>query len=128
MEIAPLEHVGAYAAAPPSYEPYELAKYLLSKIQGKSEKYGKAKGVEQYLLLYITDWRFILSQSVMALLQYWTLTTAHNFTGIYLYMPMNKDEGISSLLFPTPADFWKNFNPESLKENLVQNLDPKGWK
>jgi hypothetical protein len=128
MEIAPLKGIGSYVAAPNSYKPYDLAKAILVLIESKSQKYGKPKGVEQHLLLYNTDWRFILSQSAIALLQYWTLTTPHSFDGIYLYMPMSKDAGVSSLLFPTPADFWKAFNPEALKDNKVQNVDPKGWK
>jgi hypothetical protein len=128
MEIAPLEHAKTFNAASPSYKPYELTQYILAKIHGKSKKYGPARGAEKHLLIYNTDWKFILSESVIALLQYWTLHTSHNFSGIYLYMPMSKVEGVSKLLFPTPLEFWKTFNPDSLRDNVVHNLSPKGWK
>ena len=129
MEVAPLEHLrGSYEAAPTSYKPYDFARYILEKALGKSKKYGSSNRTELHLLIYITDWRFILSESVTALLQYWTLTTPHNFAGIYVYMPITKAEGIPQLIFPTPRKHWKSFNPDAHRENVVHNLDPKGWK
>jgi len=129
MEVAPLEHLrGSYTSAPSSYKPYEFGRYILNKMLSKSSKYGLSGQTELHLLIYITDWKFILSQSVTALLQYWTLKTSHNFAGIYVYMPINETEGVSQLIFPTPHDHWKSFNPDTLKDNVVQNLDPKGWK
>ena len=129
MEVAPLEHLrGSYGAAPTSYKPYEFAQYILEKALQKSRKYGSSSGTELHLLIYITDWRFILSESVTALLQYWTLTIAHNFAGIYVYMPITSSEGIPQLIFPTPRQHWKSFSPDALKDNVVHNLNPKGWK
>ena len=128
MEIAPLEHVrGSYEAAPTSYKPYDMAQYVLSKLLSKSSRYGPTAVPELYLLMYITAWQFTLSETVTCLLQYWTHTTAHNFTGIYLYMPIDKSNGVSRLIYPTPAEHWKTFDADSYRDNEVTNLHPEQW-
>lgn len=125
MEIAPLEGVGGYSSASEIYRPYEFAKEILATIQKKSRKYGPPSSAEHHLLLYVTDWKFILSESVVGLLQYWTLSESHNFNGIYLFMPMEEREGVSRLIFPTPASFWSSYDPEAYRENVVHNINPR---
>lgn len=129
MEIAPLEDVqGSYAAAPDRHRPYDFAEKILGKITGKSDKYGAAGKTEFHLLMYKTDWKFTISETVVSLLQYWTVTTPHNFAGIYLYMPIDETGGVSNLIYPTPAEFWDGFDPEAFRNNEVINLDPKEWR
>ncbi len=115
MEIAPLEHLrGTYASAPSSYE--------------KSDRYKGATGDGLLLLLYVTDWRFTLSESVIALQQYWAVKKAHTFEAIHVYHPITPSEGIAHLVFPTPMEHWNDFAPEKYRDNVVQNLDPLAWK
>ena len=79
------------------------------------------------LLIYMTDWHFIISNTVVALLQYWTIQKKHNFEEIYCYCPITHQEGIAFLIFPTPRGLWKNFDPEEYKDRVTHNLNPQGW-
>jgi hypothetical protein len=127
-EVAFLKDVGgSYRAAPPSYKPYDFAQNVLNLILRKSTHYGGRPPAGLHLLLYITHWAFIPSQSTLSLLQFWALKRPHGFEGIYWYAPIMGDEGISFLIYPTPTDHWANFDPEALRSAVVQNLDPRGW-
>jgi hypothetical protein len=129
MEIAPLEHLrGTYDEAPTSYRPYDFAAYILEKLKGKSARYASSAGDALFLLMYVTDWRFTLSETVIALLQFWTASRQHSFGSIYCYSPISEGEGIVHLIHPTPAEFWAGFDPERYRENVVHNLNPLDWK
>jgi len=129
MEIAPLEHLhGSYANAPSEYKPYDFSKYIFDKAMGKSTRYGGSKVPRIVLLLYITDWAFVLSDSVICLLQFWMQNQAHSFLKVFVHQPIQEGFGISHLIYPTPGVHWRKFDPESLKDNLVKNISPVQWK
>src|SRR5690606_18601095 len=128
MEIAPLENLrGSYASAPSQYKPYDFAQYIYGKAMKKSSRYVGKKSPRIVLLVYVTNWSFILSESVVCLLQYWLQSDPHNFEQVYVHHPVEPGFGFTSLLFPTPAVHWKNFDPATLKDNVVQNLSPLEW-
>ncbi len=128
MEIAPLEHLGgSHAKAPNSYKSYDFAQNALNKIKAKSDRYATSTGQGLLLLIYVTDWRFNVSDPVVALLQYWTLQQKHNFEGIFFYSPTTSQEGLARLIYPTPLEFWKGFNPELYRDNITVNLSPTNW-
>jgi len=128
MEIAPLENLrGSYVSAPASYKPYDFARFIFEKLMAKSQRYKASNQGGLILLVYVTDWHFVLSQTVTALLQYWTCHTAHSFEAIYCYSPMDESSGIAELIYPTQTEFWTTFDPERYKENLVINLSPTAW-
>nr|WP_315483887.1 hypothetical protein [uncultured Undibacterium sp.] len=128
MEIAPLENLrGSYAKAPSEYKPYDFAKYIHAKAMRKSERYGGSKVPRIVLLLYVTDWAFVLSESVICLLQYWLQNTPNNFFQVYVHHPVQLGFGVTRLLLPTPEAHWATFNPETLRENIVTNLSPIKW-
>jgi hypothetical protein len=112
---------------PASNRPHDTAEKVLGNIMGKSKKYGSAGATELSLLTYTTDWKFTVSESVLTLLQYWTATNSHNFAGIYLYMLIDNSSGVSRLIYPTPLEFWKDFDPETLRGHKTINFDPKKW-
>ena len=128
MEVAPLENLrGSYTSAPSSYKPYEFAEYIHAKAMKKSDHYASGHAPKIVLLLYVTHWTFTLSESVICLLQYWFATKPHCFEWIFAYHPIDQQTGIRHLLFPTPVDFWRTFDPNSLRENVVHNLSPMDW-
>jgi hypothetical protein len=128
MEIAPLENLrGSYAIAPASYKPYDFARFIFEKLMAKSQRYKASNQGGLILLVYVTDWHFVLSQTVTALLQYWTCHTEHSFEAIYCYSPIDEGTGVAELIYPTPKEFWATFNPDSYKENVVVNLSPAEW-
>jgi hypothetical protein len=125
MEIAPLENVGgSYTSASSSYKPYDFAESLLAKILKKSARYRVGPKTRLVLLTYVTDWRFILSQTVVALLQYWTLVRAHAFSEIYTFKPTSASDGFSNRIFPTPRAFWRGFNPDAFRDTVTKNIEP----
>lgn len=129
MEIAPLEkHKGGYENAPNRFNSYEFAEEILSKIQGKSEKYDGTTEKSIYLLTYVTDWKFNIGASSINLLQYWTLKQDHTFGKIFYYKPSSKKLGIPYIIYPTPKDHWNRFDPEDYRDSETINLDPEGWK
>ena len=128
MEVAPLEQIcGSYESASESYKPYELADYIFNKILGKSSRYQTSVGDGLFLLIYITDLKFVLCNTVIALLQYWSVHNKHCFEKIYCYFPIMQDDGIVQLIYPTPPEYWESFNPDKYRENLTTNLNPNGW-
>ena len=129
MEIAPFEYFGVPPdQAPNEYKPYDLAECLLKKIMTKSRKYRSAGPGNLFLLLYLTDWRFVPSETLIALLQYWCCRRKDSFEAIFLYMPFTATEGRLALIEPKPTEFWKAFDPELYRHNVTTNLDPSKWK
>jgi hypothetical protein len=128
MEIAPLENLrGSYDRAPSSYKPYEFAAYIFQKMMGKSAKYQGAASSKICLLIYITDWSFTLSETVIALLQYWAVQTEHSFENVFCYSPIDQHNGVTKLIFPTPKEYWSKFDPSAYLENEVINFSPLKW-
>jgi len=128
MEIAPLENLrGSYESAPASYRPYDFAQHIYAKAMRKSAHYASNKKPKIVLLLYVTNWTFNLSESVICLLQYWFCTRPHCFEWIFAYHPIDQHNGIRHLLYPTSASHWANFDPESLRDNVVHNQSPMAW-
>lgn len=128
MEIAPFQFFGVPPdQAPNEHKPYALSQYLHGNIMEKSCKYRSARPGNLFLLLYLTDWRFLPSQTAITLLQYWCNRKAHSFETIFLYMLFNAIEGHLSLIAPTPSEFWKTFEPEKYRDNTTINLDATKW-
>lgn len=124
MEIAPLK--GPYEAAPHSYRPYEFAKAILSGITAKSGHYSRASSPrELFLLLYVTHWSFLPSESALACLRYWCAREPHVFSAIFVFHFLDSIEGVPSWIFPYPTDLLVAFDPEGIRENVCVNLDPR---
>jgi hypothetical protein len=128
MAIRPIEFFGVPPEqAPHTYNSYELAKSTHGKIMEKSRKYRTRKASNIFLLLYLDDWRFQPSRTMMTLLQYWCNRTTHSFEAIFYYMPLDDTNGHLSIIAPTPSQHWQNFDPEQHRQSTVINLDPSKW-
>ena len=128
MEVAPLENVaGSYEASPATYGQYDFAKDIFDKVLKKSERYRTSTGEGLMLLLYVTDWRFVLSETVVKLLRFWSAHQSHSFEGIYWYSPTAPDYGVAELIYPTAKKDWKTFDPEAYRDKVVINLGPAKW-
>jgi hypothetical protein len=129
MEIAPLEHLrGQYNQAPEQYVPYDFAKYIFNKIMKKSIRYTTSVENGLWLLVYATDFRFMLSNTVIGLLQFWTVKNPHSFERIYYHHPLAMKDGLVYTIFPTPCNYWNNFNPEDYRNNVTYIFSPlEGW-
>ena len=123
MEVAPLH--GPYEQAPSTYRPYKFAKAILSRILEKSRRYPKSTGRDLFLLLYVTHWSFVLSDSTIACLRYWLTVQPTVFRAIFSYQPLDADEGAPHWLFPIPPELIGAFNPEQIRDSICINLDPR---
>lgn len=129
MEVAPLENVpGAYDSAPKSYNSYDFGKRVFDKVMAKSVRYSASSRLGLMLLMYTTDWRFTVHESVMDLLRYWAANTQHSFEKIVCYFPVSLDDGIVEAVFPCPPNLWEHVNPDLYKQRTIVNMDPAAWK
>ena len=128
LEVAPQPHMSAgYQNAPSSYRPYEFAQTILESIMAKSCRYDPATASLTTVLLYETHWPFAPSAETLALLQYFVFQRSPRFHEIYWYHPIARDDGIVEFVYPTPAEHWGGFDPETWQDAVVHNLDPRGW-
>jgi hypothetical protein len=126
MEAAPLEKTkGGYSKAPASYKPYEYAIEIFEKITEKSKKYPKGLKGELFLLLYVTHWTFVFSETTMAYLRYFCSMNAPKFNAIFSYVPFDVEVGTVRWIYPVPPELLKGFDPDKYKNNEVLNLDPE---
>jgi hypothetical protein len=125
QEIAPLS--GPYATAPAQYKPYDHAQHILAKIRAKAAKYSNDGGAPIFLLVYVTHWSFALSETVIACLRVWLQQEVTPFRAIFAFTPQPEEGGIVSWLAPVPPELVAGFDPESVRDNIVLNVDPAGF-
>jgi len=101
---------------------YDFATLVRKMILKQSARYKGSTGPGLYLLLYVTDWRFLLSSSVVILLRHWALHDRHCFQRIYVYQVRERHEGLAEIVYPEAVS--AGFDPESLRHNRVRNADP----
>lgn len=125
MEVAALEHLpGSYETAPASYNHGELADHVYAKVMTKAKKYGPAPQPPVHLLLYTTDWRFRLSENVLALLGYWCLSGEHPFKTILYFVPDDATHGEAKRIYPLPADTFATFDERAARNRRSIIGDP----
>jgi hypothetical protein len=125
QEIAPL--TGPYATAPAQYKPYDHAQHILAKIRAKATKYPDDGGAPIFLLVYVTHRSFALSDTVIACLRVWLQQEATPFRAIFAFTPLPEAGGIAKWLAPVPPDLIAGFDPESVRDNTVLNVNPAGF-
>jgi len=131
IEFAPLENYGgSYEKAPNRHNVGALADRAWELIKKKSKKYGGGRRVRVHLLMYITDFRFLFSDSVFALLTLWCARRYHAFRSIVYYAPIDKDAGMTRVLHPgiIPATLATFGDEQRLRNRELTNLDPRAVK
>jgi hypothetical protein len=63
----------------------DFADAVFELVKKKSRKYGGRRRVPLHLLLYSTDWRFLLSESVITLVRLYCARRPHVFSSIVYY-------------------------------------------
>jgi hypothetical protein len=119
MEIAPLDFFKTdYKSAPNQYKDYDLVKYIFNKINNKSKKYSSIKDKPICLLIYVTDWKFILSDTTIALLQYWLISNQHGFQYVFYFSYSGENMKTLYTLYPTDIKFLKISTNLNTKKTL----------
>jgi hypothetical protein len=125
MEVAPLQlHEGEHERAPNSYDRYKLAEFIHSKIIKKSEKYPDNLSGELFLLLYVTNFKFALSDATLQILRYFCHKSFLKFDVIFLYTPLDETEGHVEWIHPMEESDFEGFDPEQYR-GVVLNLNPE---
>lgn len=122
QEIAPL--TGPYVTAPALYKPYDHAQHILAKIRAKAAKYPDDGGAPIFLLVYVTHSSFALSETVIACLRVWLQQEATPFRAIFAFTPQPETGGIAKWLAPVAPQLITGFDPESVRDNTVLNVNP----
>ena len=125
QEIAPL--TGPYTTAPAQYKPYDHAQHILANISAKAAKYPDDGGAPIFLLVYVTHWSFTLSKTVIDCLRVWLQQEATPFRAIFAFTPQPEAVGIVCQLAPVPPEQIAGFNPESVRNNTVLNVNPAAF-
>lgn len=125
VEAAPLN--GPYEKAPSQYTVGAFAQQVLASIGDKAARYsGSRPGKPLYLLVYVTHWAFIFSDSVIQCLRYWLGMLPSPFTAIFLYKPVTPSDGASCWLYP--AEPRAGSHPDQVINSLVTNSDPRSMR
>lgn len=88
----------------------------------KSNKYGTTSFV--HLLLYTTDFRFRLNETVLFLIAYWFFKNKHSFKTILYFLLQDERYGDAKILFPLPQTDFANFDEQAAKNRKVIIGDP----
>lgn len=107
MEVAPLQRFrGSYANAPGAYKDGDFADAVWAQIESKSKKYGTSATRRVHLLLYTTDWRFLVEDNVLDLIAFRASKGGHAFASIVYVVPMDERTGDVVVVYPrTPSSF-----------------------
>ena len=128
MEIAPLEHIqGSYDEASNSYNNAEFAISVHEKLMKKSDGYTSREESNISLLLYPTDYRFALSDTAVAWLQYLTITQAHYFECIFYFFLLDNKSGVTNIRFPTDSEYFADFDENKNRKSWSIFPRPEDW-
>jgi len=124
MEVAPLEGVGgSYQKASGSYNHGELADFIYDKLIAKSTKYHACPQPSIHLMLYTTDWRFLVAEGVLFLVAHRCQQTEHNFKTIIYFVPDDATHGEVKIVYPLSPKVFKNFD-QRLRNRITMLGDP----
>lgn len=130
-EVAPLsEHGGRYENAPRTFKRKKLVNAVKSVVQKKAMHYGLNRKVTVHLLLYVTDYRFRVSDTVVVLLRIALARTHYAFKSVCFYAPVTIETGVLHILWPSPdgVPFLSTQQERELLEGTLTNFDPRYWK
>lgn len=98
--------------------------WVLTEIRRKSSKYPRNLRQPLFLLLYVTHWAYLPSQSVIRLLQVELIKYRWVFNAIFLYIPLDSASGAPYWLYPTPHKVRRGIFVEELRGRTYFNLNP----
>ena len=105
----------------------EYSNYIIKLIKECSEKYRSKSKTPIHLLLYITDWKFNPSNTVIALVQHALLKQDLMFEYVFFLDIVADDYEELRLLFPSKKSRWIGFDPNNYKNSTTYNLNPSKW-
>lgn len=102
-----------------SYHPRAMAEAIWKNIVKKSKRYGLPKP-NIHLLLYVTDWRFRLVQTVSELLACRIARRHHVFCSVSYFAPDDEQAGEFVPLFPLSSEVLEAYSQRENQLTLMQ--------
>lgn len=103
----------------------DYVKIIVEMILALNSKYTSDKPI--HLLLYVTDWKFVPGETVLTLVQYKLHSLKLIFENIFFYIPIDQENGALQLIYPTPKEYWQDFDVSKYENGVLVNLDPNKW-
>jgi hypothetical protein len=127
VEFAPIGRYRGYEGAPNKHIVGEIADAAWEVVKGKSKKYGLGRRGRVHLLIYITDFRFLFSDSVFELLTLWCARRSHGFRSVVYYAYIDDTMGLARVLHPSVGTEKLSTLVDERRLRLVQftNFDPR---
>lgn len=106
-----------YAEAPTAYSIGEMATQTLAGVTKKSKMYGKPHN-PVHLLLYSTDWRFVLVREVLDLVGLWLNRLNPVFATVKYVCPDSDGGAILEHVFPRSSGEFTSFDEQRAMNSL----------
>ena len=130
-EVAPLKGVqGGYEGVPTTFTRGKLERAIMRLVERKGLHYGSSRRAKVHLLLYITDFRFLVSDGVVMLLKVALRRNHHGFASISYFAPIGSESGLLHVLYPAPdgVPYLSRYDEARMREGMVTNSDPRAWR
>ena len=92
---------GGYQGAPTSIAIGNMVDQMFALVKRKARKYGMRRRSIIHLLMYSTHWKFLPSESVIALLSLYCHRKQHGFKTVAVMMPIMDDASVLWRCFPS---------------------------
>ncbi len=119
---------GPHDSAPGAYLVSVMADAMWRLIARMSRHYESRDGTPIHLLIFTTDWRFQLSEGVLALVRHRAATCAHRFKSIAYLLPDDAKAGNLSMVFPAPEPQLDSPSLLAIGSKVVMIADPNTFR
>jgi hypothetical protein len=112
-----------YASRDQVVQSKKFSETIISEIRKKAIKYPKATTYVLDLLVYVTHWRFMTSNTVRKMVAHYLKHNAHPFAHVYEFSIFDEASGAIQVLFP--SDEWLgSFHRHAAVAHRYVNIDP----
>ena len=130
-EVAPLKGVrGGYEGVPTTFSRGSLVTAIMRLVETKGLHYAARRRPKIHLLLYITDFRFLVSDGVVLLLKVALHRDHHGFASVSYFAPIGAESGLLHVLYPSldGVPYLAREDEVRFLAAMVTNFDPRIWR
>jgi hypothetical protein len=112
-----------YASRDQAVRSKKFSETIISEIRKKAIKYPKATTYALDLLVYVTHWRFMTSDTVRKMVAHYLKHNVHPFARVYEFSIFDEASGAIQVLFPN-NEWLGTFRPYAAGAHRYVNIDP----
>jgi hypothetical protein len=121
--IPPPKRGRPYASREQIVQSKRFSDSIWSEIRKKSLKYPRAVEYPLDLLVYVTHWRFLTTDTVRRLVAHHLKRNEHPFTHVYEFSIIDERSGAIQILYPND-ELLQDFHPVAVAAHRYANFDP----